>query len=407
MGAGIPLLVAVFAIPYLLKTLGAEAFAVLTLIWALIGYFSLFDFGVGRALTYELSRRKSKEVNEIAPTLKGGIALTCAAGAIGTLLVFLLAKPLSSSWLNIGTKWQEDALFAFWIAAMGIIPTTITSGLRGALEGLDQFSTSNINRVILGSLMFGLPMWSVHFHGNHLWIAALYMVGTRFLLMFALFYRLRHYLLSRTRLELTHVAPLLNFGVWATVTGLIGPLMIFGDRFFVSAAVGVELLPLYAIPQEGLQRLLLIPAAICGALLPRFAALSTNQLMDVYHKNFSLVAWTMLGVCLVVASCSYPLLSFWISQEFASKTLSITIVLTLGIWFNAITMVPYTLIHALGRPKITAIFHLIELILYMFALWILTRFFGLLGAAFAWTGRVMLDFVLLKMTAKRMLYEAR
>jgi GT2 family glycosyltransferase len=31
---------------------------------------------------------------------------------------------------------------------------------------------------------------------------------------------------------------LLNYGVWVTVTGIVGHLMVYGDRFFVSAAVG-------------------------------------------------------------------------------------------------------------------------------------------------------------------------
>ena len=52
LGNGIPLLAAVGTIPYLLRVLGNEQFGLLTLLWALIGYFSLFDFGVGRALTY-------------------------------------------------------------------------------------------------------------------------------------------------------------------------------------------------------------------------------------------------------------------------------------------------------------------------------------------------------------------
>lgn len=405
-GAAAPLLVALFTIPYLLRVLGAEGFGVLTLVWALIGYFSLFDFGVGRALTYELGRRSSAGLSELAPYVRAGIALTCATGVLGAAVVIVLAKPLSGIWLNIGSDWKSDALLAFLIAAVGIIPTTITSGLRGALEGINRFSASNINRIVLGSLMFALPAWSVFFHGGHLWVATLYMVIARILLMLAVLYQLRQYMLSPTRLERGHLAALLNYGAWITVTGIVGPLMVFGDRFFVSAAVGAQLLPQYAIPQEGLQRLLLIPAAICGALLPQLASLPRDHVAAAYRQNFRRVAWGMFGICCAVALLSYPGLSIWISPEFARSALTVTLVLTVGIWFNAMTLVPYTVIHALGQPKITAIFHIIELILYVILLWILTRLFGLVGAAMAWTGRVMLDFFLLRMTANRMLNEA-
>jgi O-antigen/teichoic acid export membrane protein len=156
-GASTPLLVAVFSIPYLLRTLGAEGFGVLTLVWALIGYFSLFDFGIGKALTYELSRRSSSEMRELAPYVQAGIALTCATGVLGAALIAVLAKPLSSNWLNISSNWKRDAFIAFLIAAVGIIPTTITSGLRGALEGINRFPASNINRI--ASRLGGIFSW--------------------------------------------------------------------------------------------------------------------------------------------------------------------------------------------------------------------------------------------------------
>ena len=60
-GSGVPLIAAVAFIPFTLNRLGNEAFGVLTLIWALIGYFSLFDMGVGRALTYERSKLDKKK----------------------------------------------------------------------------------------------------------------------------------------------------------------------------------------------------------------------------------------------------------------------------------------------------------------------------------------------------------
>ena len=53
-------------------------------LYGLIGYFSLFDMGVGRALTYELSKLKAvNNTSEISLTLKAGLMLTFAAGLLG------------------------------------------------------------------------------------------------------------------------------------------------------------------------------------------------------------------------------------------------------------------------------------------------------------------------------------
>src|SRR5690349_3012870 len=48
---GIPAIVGVVTIPAIVRGLGVERFGVLTLAWMVIGYFGLFDLGLGRAVT--------------------------------------------------------------------------------------------------------------------------------------------------------------------------------------------------------------------------------------------------------------------------------------------------------------------------------------------------------------------
>lgn len=403
-GSGIPLIAAAAFIPYVLRQLGSEAFGVLTLIWALIGYFSLFDLGIGRALTYEMSKlRAANTLSEISPTLKAGLILTAAAGVLGMVVMLVLAPWLAQNWLKISLSWQTDAQLAFQIAAAGVVATTITSGLRGALEGLERFAESNLSKIFLGFCMFVLPALSVLLHGPSLSIIALYLVGARVLVMLASALLLRSYLFKSDRLKSGYIQRLLSYGVWVTLTGIVGPLMVYGDRFFVSATVGAAQLALYAIPQEALQRLLLLPAALCGALLPQLAVLHGNAIEDIFRKNYKLVAVTMLGVCTLAALFFYPIFSIWLTPEFAEKALPIALILIAGIWVNSMALVPYTLLHAKGNPKITALFHAGELVFYIVALYYLTAQMGLTGAALAWLLRVLLDLILLHVAANRVI----
>ena len=406
-GSGLPLVAAIALIPYILQRLGAESFGVLTLIWSLIGYFSLFDMGVGRALTYELSKlRAANNLTEISLTLKAGLLLTLAAGVFGAAIVLILAPHLTTSWLKISPLLQDDALLSFKIAALGVIATTISSGLRGALEGLGRFASSNLNKIFLGFCMFVLPAVSIALHGNNLWAITLYLLVSRLVVAVAATIQLRSYIGASAKGDLRdHIKPLINYGIWVTVTGIVGPLMVYGDRFFVSAAVGTALLPLYAIPQEGLQRLLIIPAALCGALLPQLASLDPQQAAASYKQNYKRVTIAMFGVCVTAAAFAYPALAWWLSADFAKQALPIVLILVAGIWLNSITFVPYTLLHARGNPKLTAIFHLLELVLYALALWWLSANYGLIGAALAWVGRVALDLILLHVAANKLIHD--
>lgn len=403
-GSAVPLVAGVGLIPLMLARLGNEAFGVLTLIWGLIGYFSLFDFGVGRALTYQLSQLKlNGRMAEVGPTLRAGLLLTLVAGVLGAGVILALASELAKHWLKIQPALQQDAMLAFMVAAVGVVPTTLASGLRGALEGLDRFAASNISRIFLGLWMFILPAWSLYAHGTDLWVITLYLVLGRCLVVLAMMIQLRgEFWAGRTSLQKRHLKGLWHYGFWVTVTGIVSPLMVYGDRFFVSAAVGAGELPFYAIPQEGLLRLLLIPMALTGALLPRLAAMNQPDAIDAYHQSYQRVKMFMLVVCLLAAGLAYPVLTFWLSAEFAVAALPIVLVFCVGVWLNAMAMVPYTLLHAKGNPRVTAIFHLAELLLYLLALWFLSARFGLLGAALAWVARVALDLVLLKLAARRL-----
>lgn len=399
------MLAAASFIPLCLHSLGNEAFGVLTLIWAIIGYFSLFDMGIGRALTYKLSKlRQSNNTLEIASTLKAGLLLTAASGLIGMLIVLILAPYLAGSWLKIDPSLQQDAILSFRIAAIGVLPTTLTSGIRGALEGLGHFAASNINKTILGLCMFAFPALAILLHGNHLWIITLYLVSVRMVMLLAAIKLLwNHLRINTSGIIINHLKPLLNFGAWVTVSGLVSPLMVYGDRFFVSAAVGVTELPLYAIPQEGLQRLLILPTAICGALLPQMAMLSRNELKTTYWRNYKRVGLLMFFICMLAAGLAHPALTWWISAEFAQKALPIVLILSIGIWLNSMAFIPYTLMHANGNTKLTALFHLAELGFYILALWWLTTRYGLAGAAFAWAGRAGLDLIFLHFAANKFL----
>ncbi len=104
----------------------------------------------------------------------------------------------------------------------------------------------------------------------------------------------------------------------------------------------------------------------------------------------------------MAAALAYPVLSVWLSAEFSQAALPVVLVLCVGIWLNSMALMPYTLMHAKGNPRLTAIFHLVELVLYFFALWLLSAQFGLLGAALAWVARVALDLVLLQLAVRRL-----
>jgi len=397
-GSALPLLAAAAFIPYMLKTMGNEAFGVLTLIWALIGYFSLFDLGVGRSLTYEISKLIAENDSQtIRPTIYAGLILTGGTGILGAVLLWCIAPMLVGQWLRINPLYQSDVIDAFRICALAIVPTTITSGLRGALEGFNRFAASNLSKIILGFGMFTLPALALALHGVSLTYIAAYLCAIRLVISLLSLWQITSALQTPSHsLTSRYFYKLFNYGFWVTITGIVSPMMVYGDRFFVSAIVGASALAFYAIPQEGLLRVLMIPAAISSALLPLLVAQKGGELKTLYQSNLKRVTYLMFSLCLLIAAVAYPAMTWWLSPEFAQQSIVLTLIFLVGIGFNGIAIVPYTFLQARGRPATIAIFHLIELCVYLPLIWTLTSYFGLQGTAVAWLIRVSIDCILLQ-----------
>src|SRR5258708_38708086 len=113
-GSGAPMLVALFSIPILIRGLGKERFGVLTLAWALIGYASLFDLGLGRALTQLVAKKlgagEEKEIPSLAWT---SLLLMLLLGFAGTAFILVISPWLAGSGLNIPSGLPVSTLPSF------------------------------------------------------------------------------------------------------------------------------------------------------------------------------------------------------------------------------------------------------------------------------------------------------
>ena len=417
-GSVVPALAALAFVPGTLSRMGNDAFGVLTLLLALIGYFSIFDLGMARGLTFRLaqlhategaadSRRQQLETPAVLGT---GMFITLLAGALGAVAVLALAPLIVTRGVDVPQHLQSDALRALqWVAA-GMVFVTFSSATRGALEGINQFRIANINKAVVGAGTFAVP-WAVVQSGSAMPLThtAAVLVVLRLavcVLEASQVLRLTRSRLAQMRPRMAQARQLLNYGGWILVSNVLSPLMVYGDRFVIGGIVGTYVLPYYAIPQEGLQRFLVIPSALCSALMPRLSQAARGEFVRLLRKSEAMNVQGMLALCAVIALGVHPFLSWWISKDFADVALWPSMVMVVGMFFNADAMVKYVALHALGQTRLTAIVHAVEFVVYFAALVVLTRQFGILGAAVAWTARVVVDNLVLRILLRRQLRKA-
>lgn len=392
-----PLLAAVIAIPLLIKGLGVERFGVLTLAWMVIGYFSLFDLGLGRALIKLVSEKLGADQAEEIPELVWtGLILMSLLGLLGCGLVLVLTNWLVLSALHITLALQRETAASFSLLAWSVPVVIITTGLRGVLESYQRFDLVNIVRVPMGVLTFASPVAVLPF-SNQLDVIVLILLGFRVLACVVhavLCARVVPGLFRVVSFSRRQVRPMLAFGGWMTVSNLVSPLMVYLDRFVIGSVLGLAAVAYYVTPYEVITKLWVFPGALVGVLFPLFSASMAGERSRAVNLFERGVRWTFIvlfPMTLVATVFASDGLRLWISEDFSRQSSTVLQCLATGVLINSLAHIPFAFIQGAGRPDFTAKLHLVELPFYLLALWQFMNWWGLVGAAAAWVLRAGVD----------------
>jgi len=405
----LPLVVAVAAIPWLINSLGTERFGMLTLAWVVLGYFGLFDLGLGRALTQMVSARLGKgEGAEVSGIVWTALLLMLLLGVVGGMALVLTAHWLVRDVLHVPEALQPETLIAMQLIAIGVPVVSSAAGLRGVLEAYQRFDLVNIVRVFNGMLTFLGPLVAAVF-SRDLAVMVFVLLIVRIITWLAYLGFCLHIvpgLLKGVSLQPGSVPMLLRFGGWMTVTNIAGPFMDYMDRFLVAALMSMAAVAYYATPFEIVTKLLFVAGAIVGVLFPAFAASHAHEpqvFARLFVKGIKYIFILVFPAVLATVVLAGEGLQWWLGGEFSRHGTTVLQWLAIGVLVNSLAQVPYALLQGAGRPDLTARLHLVELPLYLLCAWWAIGRYGIEGAALAWTGRVILDALLLFVLAKRFL----
>jgi O-antigen/teichoic acid export membrane protein len=169
--------------------------------------------------------------------------------------------------------------------------------------------------------------------------------------------------------------------------------------------VSVEALAFYSVAFTFANMALLFSAAMSQALIPAFSQLQTSEKRRQYHSLFArgirLNMMWLLPVLAMMFVIARPFFTLWAGEQFGIESTLPFYILLGGLFFNILAHVPHAAITASGRTDLFARLYWIELLFYAAAAFFLISNFGIVGAAAAWTLRVMLDAVAIIYLSRR------
>lgn len=393
-GQGVSLVVGIATIPFIVRGLGTERFGLLSLAWVILGYFTVFDLGLGRATTRFTAEALGKGAEDRMPALVWtAVAAQVAVGLVGAGVLAAVTPLLVGQVLKIPSAMLKEAYATFYILALALPVILVSGSFMGVLEARQRFDLVNAVRVPSSALVFLLPVAGLALGLQLPGIVALIILSkVGALVGFILANLWLTPGLGRLSTQLALLPRILSYGGWISVSALVIPVCIYLDRFLIGSLLGMNAVAYYTAPYELVTRLLIIPASVASVLFPSFSGLFASG--DVERLNASVtrsvkyLMAAMVPPVIVSLVFAEEILWIWLGKDFAMGSAMVLRLLSVAVLLNAVGYVPVSLLQGIGRPDVVAKYHLAELPAYAGVALLLIAQLGIRGAALAWLLRV-------------------
>ena len=406
-GQSVTLLASLVATPFVIRLLGVEGYGLLALINALIVYLAFADMGMGWASTRFASQAHARgDDQEEAKIIWTSLLVGTGPALLVASILTLGARPLVEHGLRLPQHLQGTAVVGLRLAAVafvaraavGVLNTPEMVRLRMDLVTLITVGTLVGQIVLVPVVLFlggGLIGAVAVVAGSALLSACLHgLVALRLLPHF-----------SRPRINVALLKPLSRFGGAVVFTSFVTMLVGNADRVLVSRFASVQALAYYSVALNLASMLTFAPMAMVQSLLPAFSQLQANpdhkDLNELYQRALRGTLLWVAPAAILICVVARPFFTVWAGPEFGRESTLPLYVLAVGLIFEAMAYVPFTLLIALGRADLVARCHGAMLVPYLILSTLAILWAGPVGAAVVWSLRAATSAIAFAILVKR------
>lgn len=388
---GWPILLALVATPYILRTLGADAFGVFSIVGVTLGFIGFLDLGVGGAAIRHLAgaweRRDVDEFNRVMSTV---LAFYVGIGLLGGAAVVALAHPLVTQILTVPESVQSVAETAFYVAAVGVVVNLVMGTVGTVPRVVQRFDISTKISVVLGTvntigsvlalyLGYGLP---------GVVIASLVVNIIALPVVVRVAGNLVPGLRPRLHFDMQLFKSLAGFGLFY-LASTVGVTMLYQlDKLLVGSILGTAAVTYYVLPGNLANKIQGLVAAATAVIFPVSAALTEGghreTLVELYREGTRFAYILILMMAVPMAIFADRFLLHWVGAEIAGNSATAMVLLVITYGLLSASSIPWGIANGSGRAKVNAVFTFGIAALDVGLFFVLVRPFGVDGAAAAY-----------------------
>lgn len=393
----VPMAVGLAALPIIFRNAGQQNFTLFLLAYGAISFAPNLDLGVARTaqrrIAYSMSFHADTRSALLIHSLRRAVlisAMMMVLAALGALALFPSAGE------------GNARLSLAMVTGIGVGLAIYANCQRGILEGLGAFSRSALNRAGVGVMLVGAPV-----------MVSFFTADATMLLLAALAVRIpfiweqqraigntlkQHTMVGDTRRQEDITTAFMQESGWFALLAILAIAMSGFDRYILIGwgDLAGEALAVFLATQDLALRAIAVPAALIPVLTVRLAAGDSGETArKLSRRLFRVVVPAVLLGCLGGTLLSTRTLQL-LYPTFPSTTAAATLnILFLGIAASAIAQFPMARLAAGGRARDMALMHLAQFLVYLALVPVVIGRLGATGAALLWSGRIIMDAVML------------
>ena len=380
-------------IPLYIHFLGLESYSVISFSLVIAGVMAILDAG----LTATLSREFALKTNE--KNIKLNILSTLEScyliiAFIIILILFLFANSISHNWLNLDSIDPVKVSYYLKIIGIGIAFQLLANFYMGGLLGLEQQVKANLYQIGWGIVKNGLvvipliylPSLELFFIWQSI-STIIYVILLRISLAKALNSNIS--ILRVPRFEKVILERIWKFAGGMFLISIVAGLNSQMDKLAISKLLPIDKLGYYTLAVSIAQGLVILINPISTAILPRFTFLysekNIQEVTKLFHKVFLPVSILIFSFAANIIFNAKGLLWIWTgNMNLATGAYLFVPFLVIGMSMLSLQVIPFTIAIANGYTKLNNYLGIISLIITLPGYWIMTKYFGAIGAAITW-----------------------
>jgi O-antigen/teichoic acid export membrane protein len=387
----INMLISIIVTPLILKFLDKEEYGFYVILFQIIGYLSMLDFGLAGAITRSLaSNRGEDDVSKLAinKIISTSFFTYSLLGVVVIVIGFCFA-PFMPQYFEM-----QSALAA--IAIPITLTLSIFVGLQFPLKVFSSIFYAHQRQLLSNTIGFSITLLNtllpvvLLYLGQGLWSFVYTNIACSLIYIIATFMLMRNYYpflrISRIFFSKALLKQLFNFGFFLFLNSIAVQVVFFTDRFFIGALVSLSAVAMYSITAKAPELAREFIFRVTDNAYPAIVEINHKQGEDrlkLIHQKLLLITVCCSGIAFwYIYIANKWFINLWVGENFFAGTTIMFLTLLLMLQ-HTILHVSASCLQSAGIVKGFSVVSIIEAIINIILTLILGKLLGIKGILLA------------------------